>query len=218
MLWSVLLAGLCGGLAGLVARLVVRDVKNSRGRYAVVLAATFVLFNSASRALVLPHIRAWQARSEARQYLAHDPLWSLLAKQHPEVGDQFTEMMVGLARKGASAKEAKAQGFALGRSMLPSYFAKYAGRASSASLVEYVSVMVAVLQELQKKSPEACYYFLFGQGTEGGSTLADLSPEHQERMTTSLTHVLESALRDPAAAPDQSEGNRLMMGLIQRLA
>jgi len=127
-------------------------------------------------------------------------------------------MMVGLKRKGASTDEVRAQASQFGRFVSSSYFTKYAGHASSASLVEYCSVMVDTLADLKQRGSEGCYVLLFGQGTESDTSLDDIPPEQYERLVTSMTHVLESALRYPAPATDPTAGNRLLMTMMKRLA
>src|SRR5437867_3091030 len=105
----------------------------------------FTVLNASSRALVMPHIRAWEMRTEARKLLHENRAFSLVVSEHPEVGQQFEAMMVEVARSGGSADLARARGLEWGRNVLGPYFSQYAPRASDESLTSYVSTLVRVL-------------------------------------------------------------------------
>jgi hypothetical protein len=215
---SALLAGICGAVAAVLGKLVVRDTKGHLVQYIVVVAGLFAILGTASRSYLLPEANAWKARWDARKYLQSDPLFSALATEHPEVREKFTSMMVDLARSGAGPAVARARALEFGRSILASYIGQYAPRASSESLVAYLTTMLDVLHRLGTQDPEACFAFLFGQGTEGASALAQLTPGQKAATTASVTQVIESALRAPQEPPSPEEGQALLRQLVQSLA
>lgn len=218
-MWSsILLAGACGALAALIAGLIVRDPKNKPGRYAIILALLFIVLTSAGRTYILPEIRAWEARREASKFLEQNRIFSLLALRHPEIREQVTTMLVGLARRGASAEEARAEGEAWGRKLVGPYFEQYAPRASGESLVRFLLVTVNILEQLGAREDHACYYWLFGGQAPPGLFLSATIPQgDQMRMLEAMADVVESSISDPQGPPDPKRAEALIKALIARL-
>ena len=134
MVTGALLGAICGALAAGIARLFIRDVKAKRTAYITVTVLLFAVFFGGGRSLVLPHIRAWQARSDAEMLLRENRLFAVLVSKHPEVREGFTNMIVEAARQGVSKDEAYAKGFAWGQRLVRPYFERYAPQASGESL------------------------------------------------------------------------------------
>lgn len=216
MSWTVAIVVLCGGLAGLAARLLVRDVRANRSKYTFFFVVTFLILLAVTQGLVLPSIRASQARTKTRADIANDRVFSLLAKQHPEFEEQFTELVVGLARDGASPESVGEQVGSFSRSTVAGYFARYAGLASPEALARYISAMVDTLDHLRRTDPEGCYEFLYGAGS--GAMRRPLPRGYSERLSSSMADAIETALRDPQAQPDAADSERLLRELTQRLA
>ena len=88
----------------------------------MVWAISFVVLRQASDTYVLPKIQAWEARNEASEYIASNRYLSLLAARHPEIREQFSDLMDDLTRKGATKDKARAAGRELGRRLLSYFF------------------------------------------------------------------------------------------------
>ena len=213
---TVAIAALCGVLAGSFARLVVRDVKANRSKFTFFFVVTFLVLTTATQALVLPYVRSSRARTKARADIANDRVFSLLAKQHPQFEEQFTDLVVGLAREGASPEVVQDKVGTFSRSTVSGYFARYAGHASAQALTDYISAMVDTLDHLRRTDPEGCYEFLYGAGVSAMKRQLPLG--YSQRLSSSMADAIETALRDPQAQPDAAESESLLAELKQRLA
>ncbi|HKQ97081.1 MAG TPA: hypothetical protein VJV75_04325 [Candidatus Polarisedimenticolia bacterium] len=218
MFWSTAVAALSGALAALIAHVLVRNRKEKRNLYVIVLVVGFIVLNGAGRAIVMPHIRVWEARSSAKQVLRDNRAFALLTAEHPEVGTKFEEMLVAAVRRGDSPDQVRVLAVRLGREIVGPYFGQYAPRASDAALAQYATTLIELLEGIGAKDKRGCYALLFGAGSEGADYLPSMTPEQQKRMSDALADVVESAIKAPQKAPESAEAEALTQDLIQRLA
>ncbi len=79
---------------------------------------------------MLPEIRVWESHSEVQKLIEGTRLFSLLASKHPEIHEQYTRLVMDLARKGATTEEVYAVSSAWGRQLIKPYLSPYIPYAS----------------------------------------------------------------------------------------
>lgn len=215
--WSTILGAVSGGLAALVAGLVVRKPENRRPSHLVALALAFVALFSLGRAYALPQVRAMEGRYRAGRILETNPVFSLLAARDSQVRARFEALLEDLGRRRASKQEMEAEVFAFGQSLVAPVLGESLAHASDAALVEYTEAMLATLDRLRERNGEHCYAFLTGQVPEGQSISRLLSDADGARMSAAMAAVVESALTAPTQAVHPSQvGFRLTL-LAERM-
>src|SRR5664279_4581658 len=98
MFWEIILGAACGVIAGGVSFAFLRDAKNRRGLQLAVFIFTMASLNSIARSYVLPQLRAFDTRREAREVFRSNRMYSIVATRYPEIETQFTDMAVAAAR------------------------------------------------------------------------------------------------------------------------
>ena len=218
MLLSIVSGALCAGVAALAARIAARRFENRGRAFAALSAGGFVVLASLSQGLVVPQVRAWQVRQASYRAIGTSRFLDTLAARHPEIREKFAAMMADAVRQGATAEEISARAVEFGRDLAGPYFGKYAPQASDASLIRYVTVMVAALDDLASRDPQGCFGLLFGQGTQGGSAASGVSPEQKQEMSEAMAEVVESAIASPAPAPEPARADALIRKVTGRMA
>ncbi len=207
MLWSALLSGASAGLAAVIAGLIVRDRKRKQVLYGCVAVVLFFILNGLSRSYILPEIRALEVGRDIREGLAEDRTISILAARHPEIGEQFEASIVELVREGASAEEISSKAFNIGHQLAAPYFQQYIWNASDTALTRFVTRLVEVLDRLEARQDDVCFYWLFGghdpdsplpTDVIGGPALAHLSEAMADVLETSLDSTRQTANLDGA--------------------
>jgi hypothetical protein len=220
MSWNPLLAGVSAALASILATLVVRNLKEKRGAYAVVFVIAFVILNFLSRSYVLPAIRVWEAPSQAQKLIEGNRLFSLLAVKHPEIREQYTRLVVDLARKGATTEETYVASGAWGRQLVKPYLGQYVPYASDEALVNFFSFFVSILEQLKGRQDDACFVWMFGDNVANPMLLPNTMREadQQGRMLDVMADVVESAITEPHQAIDQQQAAQELETFINVLA
>lgn len=216
--WSAALGAVSGGLAAIVAGLVVRDRKGRRNAHALVLALAFCALYGLGRAFVLPVVEDFQAQREADRILTTNPVLAVLSARDPALRPRFHDLLRDLNRRGVSQAEAEAEAFAFGQSLVGPVFQESLPNASGEALVAYTSAMVGVLDKLKGSNDAGCYAFVTGSAPAGDQPLSQLiATDDQQRMSSAMAAVLESALAEPAEpVPASQVGFRLSL-LAERM-
>lgn len=171
--------------------------------------ALLVILHACSARSMSPEERA---RVEAAKMIEGQRSLSLLASRHPEIRDDFVKMMEEVVRKGGTLQQARAAGLAWGRTRGLEYIQRYLPRASDQAVVNYVSTVIDLLEELRREDEDACFLFLFGHGSEGVERLSKLLEAHQKRIDVVTAEVtirpsVIPALRSRQRRPsDSSKG------------
>jgi hypothetical protein len=218
MLLSVLSFALCAGISALIAALASRRFDNRGRAFAVLSAGGFVLLAALSQGLVVPSVRAWQMRQAAWHALGENRFLATLAGRHPEIRERFAAMMADAVRRGATPAEISARALEFGRDLAGPYFGRYAPQASDASLLRYVTVMVAALDDLGARDPEGCFGLLFGRGTQGSAAAAAISPAHKEEMADAMADVVRSAIDAPLPPTEPVRADALIAAVTGSMA
>jgi hypothetical protein len=201
-----------------LARLLIRHPKEKRGAYILLFLVGFVGFSTLSRLYVLPVIHTWEARRQAVKVIEDSRLFTLLASKHPEVREQFIQMLVGLARQGSTSAEAAMAGYTWGRQFIEPYFQRYVPYASDVSLVNFVSSLVAMLEQLKARQDDTCFLWMFGGNTSESSQLAHaMRTVDQQPLLDTMAHVIESAITAPQPALDQYRVATLLVTYTETL-
>lgn len=217
MLATIVSGALSAVVAALIAWTVSRRFPNHGKAFAGISAITFVLLTSLSHQLVVPQVRAWEIRKAADAALDENPFLRTLAERHPEIRGQFSGMMAEAIRGGGGQDAVNRHALEFGRKLVEPYFSKYAPQASDASLVRYVTVMVAVLDDLGGRDPQGCFTLLFGAGGEGAATAVSVSPEHKHEMSLAMAEVVASAINAPSPETGAAQGDALITMVTERM-
>lgn len=199
---SVVVAAVCGALAGFVAAMLVRDRSQHRVLYAILFLATFAGLNTVGQRVVTPHLRAFDARRSADSVLSGNRLLAALVQRHPELRQSFVDMVEDLARRGATTKEAHSEGVAWGQAKVSEFLPRYLPVASDAALVHFSEANVAALDSLASRRSLGCVDWLNGRSDTSTGDPNFLPPEVIERFSDTLAEVIESS---PAPSPSRVE-------------
>ena len=122
------------------------------------------------------------------------------------------------SRRGISEAEVYAADMAWGRNLVGPYFEGYATEASGDALVGFVQVTVGILEHLEQREDDACYYWMFGGAPPPDFAMASvLSTGVQAEMLDAMADVVESAIHDPQPPPDTHQSRSLMEAFVAQL-
>lgn len=187
--YQVALAGLCGGIAAMVGRLLFgKDGENRTAQVAVVLV-TFVGLTAISHQWVLPKIKTYRAKAEVTAALQGVPALASLEKYAPQTYQQIARSMIAAIEKGSSPKEA---GMAV-RVQIQNLIEARLPHASDAAMISYMRVMHAEIGELQSKKNGTCYRFLFPQASAGLDIATHISKDLQNRDMATLDELIKTS-------------------------
>lgn len=198
---SIGLAALAGGLAALVAQLLVGNPKQRRASYAVAFIVGFVVLNALSKQFILPELNTRHQSQEVEARLLVIPVYQAIKQYDPTTyAKVVNELKIGL-KKGESESEliGRTRGYiaSLVESRLP--------WASDDAVVSYVGVMIDEIAELNSKSPNLCYQFLFPQYFGHLNGRKYFSPETQQADLSAFADVIRTSAENAQPVPEESE-------------
>jgi hypothetical protein len=213
MIWSsVIVAGVCGGIAGGVAALIISRDENPMG-FLVVGIVLFAVLNFGARTFLLPELRAWEAGGAADQVIAGNKTLAVLAEKRPEVRVQLVSLLQDLGRRGASEETARREGTEFGRKVLSKYLAEFGPTASPESLTSYASALATALDDVASQSDDACADLVLGSGND----VPQLGPADRTKLDEAIAGVIESALSSPEPPLRQEQAQQGMRALLASL-
>jgi hypothetical protein len=215
---SILVAGLFGGLMGVLGALITYRLRETKPQLAQLLVVAFVVASlPLGRLFVLPEFRVWRGMSEANEAFDQNRLFVLLERDHPEIRGSFKQMLEAGLRSGMSREDAHKRGYAWGEETAGKLIPEYLPRTSDQALVAYVAATVGTLDEMAKRRDHACFVFLFGNIDErAGLSLTALPPDRLKALQSASEEVILKAGPLPIkVAPKRQE--ELMQTLVTRL-
>jgi hypothetical protein len=208
---AILVAGLSGAIAALIAALTVGFKTERRGLSAAITAILFVCIKLFASAYVEPGIRVW----DTKRVLRTMPFYSELAAYDPETYQKVEAIVLEGVQHGDSQEKATLRAADEIMTILP----KYIPKASNESVIAFVRWLLTSLDELNSANSDACYSFLYPHKFgEAGLANKYLPPKSGEQSLKVLEAVILSAARTPQKVPDERKADELMQPVITNLA
>lgn len=201
---------LSGAVAGAITFPLVKALTRGRlkGASATLVAAAAAIMASYLVRLWItdPMLLSIGARASAEEALQKDEVMSVLLKDHPEVREDFKELMASQLLNNATPAQARQAGVEFGQRVLGQYFGKHAARASSQSLQAWLGTSLKVLEHLRSTDVASCVSFMFGPGPSGGFDLATAVPAALGiESVNAMRAVVLSSFKHPEPAPSADE-------------
>lgn len=211
--WSVVLGSISGGLAALIAELLIARRFGRRVVYIIVLAIAFIAVHTASRQFILPEVHEWWYARELDHYLRQNTFYRLVIDDHPELRGPLKKAIVDSVRHRKTTTKTLNEM----REVLGPLFPKYVPKASDGAVVQFTATMVEVLEELSAYEPNVCFRFLFPQVEGPVDTTEYLHAAVLANLMDAMSNVIENGLRDPQRAPDMDTVQPLIEKFNRRL-
>lgn len=214
---SILLGGICGAIAGLLAALLVRRQPAAKKYQALIFVAFFAVLYGVGKGSLAIGRRSGGTRAEAEAYFDSSTLFRLLADADTGLRAEFVDFTVRLQRQGVTSQEVYARAIEWGRQRLTPVVMKYAPYSSDSAVLQFAAAFADVIASLRTDDPDACVTFMFG--TVAGRTPAAprLSPRQERAISDALVALLKTAKDAPTAPPDSSASVVLVQVLRSRI-
>lgn len=203
---SVVLAGISGAVGAAIARLLVRNPRERRIVYVLVLVVSFAIVNALARAFVLPPIRAWQYERKAEQELQEIPAYRVIQQSDPQTYEKIRVIVRDGIRDGQRS-EVLASHI---RAVISELVIIYVPHASDDAVIEFTRVMVREIEELTQASPDHCYQFLFPEQYGPLDLRKHLDATTLKDDLAALAILIQSATDTPQPKPDPSRSQTLL--------
>ncbi|HKI12365.1 MAG TPA: hypothetical protein VKA02_09640 [Candidatus Acidoferrum sp.] len=204
-------AAIAGALAALIAQIAVGFRKERRGLYVVICMILFFCLKFASITYVEPRIRTWEAKREIKVL----PFYRELSIYDPETYQKVESIVIEGLHDGVNQQKISQRVGDVLLTTLP----KHIQKASDESVVAFVEVSLASLDELDRANPDACYSYLYPhEFGEPGMAEKYLSPQSEDKTLQVLDDVILSAIKKPQAEPDAKKADALLRPVIANLA
>ncbi|MDI6743381.1 MAG: hypothetical protein QMD11_11670 [Smithella sp.] len=187
--YSVVLAGASGGLAALLASLVLGKNPKNKTAYVIVVAILFIGFNTLSKQYILPKLNTHKAKAEIESVFENIPAFSSIKKYEPETYQQLVNSLIEATKKGYSQQ----QSIDLVRSQISGLVESRVPHASDEAIVRYLNVMVEEMGELKNQGGGLCYKFLFPQAGDGIDGRQFFSQEIQNKDLQALDEIIKTS-------------------------
>lgn len=200
---SIVSAGISGGLAAGIAYFVVRNPKERRVAYVVVVVVVMWGINSLSKRFVLPQVFDWQAEREIRRI----PVYHEIADNDPETYRKIRTTVLQGLRNGERQEVVASRVSTILANSLP----RYIGRASDESVIAFADLMVRETDHLGRTDPDACYHFLFPHQYGAPDLLGKyLGEKDQKDSLDVMGRIFHSAMHAPQPLPEASQSEALL--------
>jgi len=200
-----LVGAVCGALAALIAYAIVRNPKENRVAYIVVLLFAFGFLYALSK----PVVRYIQIESELQSVAAFQEL----KRNDPEAYERIKATLHDAIQNGESLDMAAVRA----RSILSELVAtKYLPRASDDAIANYVAVMVEEIEQFTNADPNACYQYLFPK-QYGPANLRYVDKKTMEKDLTALAQVIHTAAQNQQSTVTSADGEAILKGVVQDL-
>lgn len=203
---SVILAAISGALGAVIAYLLVRNPRERRIAYALVLVFSFAILNILGRMFVLPHIRLWQYEQEVEQQLQAIPAYRVIHRSDPEAYERIQVIVRDGIREGEQSTVLASRI----RAVIGTLIVKYIPQASDEAVVEFARVMVREIEELTQVSPNRCYQFLFPEQYGPFDITKYIHEKTIQDDLAALALLIHSATENPQPKPDPAKSEKLL--------
>jgi hypothetical protein len=198
---SLGLAVACGALAGLIAGIYARGKEDKRTQFGAAFAIVFIVLYAISRLFVFPHFDArYQARNVESELLEIAAFQAI--KQYDR--DAYDKLIADLEQRLASGAEEQ-EVVAVMRAHILKVIEQHLPRASDDAVIDYMGVMIAEMELLEKKGNDLCYRFLFPQNGSWIDPRQHFPKKLQDEDLTALAAVIKTSAEDPQPIPDEAD-------------
>jgi hypothetical protein len=197
------LTGVVGALSALVAQLFVRNPKEKKVPFAIVMALCFVVLNIISTKYVKPHVDSWYYGKQISKSLLDIRVYQEIKKYDPK----FYEQIENELKLSMSKGETQAQATARIRSAVSQNASKYIPVASDESLIHFAEITIDTMKQLTKIDPSLTYKFLFPK--EYGSIQVGkyVTEQNQTALLDSLAEIIRTGASNPKVVTDLDQAN-----------
>jgi hypothetical protein len=196
---SVGLAALCGALAALIASLFVRNPKEKRIAYTVVLVVAFAVLQGLSREFIFPDLNAWNEARKVEAALLDVPAYQAIKEYDPKTYDSLLSNMKQSIKKGVD----ESQIIGIMRGHMIGVVEKRLPHASDEATVSYINVMLTEMSELKNQGDDLCYRFLFPQQAAPLDMQKYVSKQTLKADLSALAQVIKSSAENPQPIPQE---------------
>lgn len=195
------LAAASGGLAALIAGLVLRKWREKKGVYVVVFVLLFAVLSGLSKIFLLPILNLPTQMAETEKAFQTIPAYQALKKYDPAVYAAMMEEIRGSLKKGVKQDVLTLQL----RAKLGKLLEKRLPQASDAALTQYVGVMAQEIRALTKQSPDLCFKFMFPEKYGVVDARKHLTKELIDADFLALSEVIKTSAESPQPIPSEAE-------------
>ena len=205
---SIVVSALAGGAAAGIAAAAVRNVKERRVAFAIITAVLFVVIRAGLERTVVPPIREKQVEKELRTM----PFYNEIAEVDPATYAKVKQVAADALKnhEGSDAIAGKIAG------IIQDTVPKYVGKASDDSVLDFIDTVVGQTENLQKKDPDACYYFLF-PAADKPLVANETDEKTKDEMLAVMGKIVHSAVHSPQDPPDPAKAQALLDPVIANL-
>ena len=203
---DISLAGFIGAISALIAQLFVRNPKEKRVAFAILMIFTFVILNSVSTKFLRPGINAWYYQKQIQKSLLEIAAYKEISKYDPELF-QLIKNEINVSTKSG---ESESQTITRIRTVISQGASKYIPLASDNALIAFAKVMIDTLKQLTSKDPLLSYKFLFPKQYGTISVGKYISQETQDALLDTLAAVIRTGASNPIVIDDYSEAEALL--------
>jgi hypothetical protein len=192
------LAGVIGGLSALVAKLFVRNHKEKKVAFAIVIALCFVVLNSISTKYVKPHVDSWYYGKQISNSLLELQVYQEIKKYDPKLYEQIEhELKLSISRG-----ETEAQATARIRSAVSENVSKYIPVASDEALIHFTEITIDTMKQLTEIDPSLTYSFLFPKEYGTIQVGKYVTEQNQTALLGSLAEIIRTGASNPKVITD----------------
>lgn len=159
---SIAIAAVAGGLAAIIATLLVRNKGENKLTYGITFLLLFVGMRTLGQSYVYPKIYVLTSFKEVEASLLEHSVFQAMKQQEAGTYHSMLLEIKAAMKKGAD----QSSYMAIGRKHMMEVFKRRLPLASDESLAAYSDVMLQEMQELKAKGGEICHKVLFEQNTE----------------------------------------------------
>lgn len=198
---SIGLAGLSGAVAAAMASLLVRNPKEKRAAYTVVVVICFVVLQGLSREFIFPDLNAWNQARKAESALLEIPAFQAIKQYDPTTYKILLSDLKGSLREGLD----ESQVIGMVRGHIAGLVQRRLPSASDEAVVSYINVMVTEIREIGSHGGDLCYRFLFPQQSAPVGWHKYFSKQTQEADLAALAQVIRTAAENPQTIPREAD-------------
>jgi|GEM_PF-3602146 len=166
-----------------------------------------------SKQYLYPHLLGWQFERQIKQV----PLFSLIAKQHPE---QFAEF-VNHVRQGILEKQPEAKLAAYSSQLMERVFYQHLQTAPDEVVMRYLGAILELYRYLQSQDPRAVLRMEYGQSATGDFSAIWDAPEFKQLLGQLLEvkkKVIEESVASPVTIPISAQAMPLLQAQLQEMS
>jgi len=198
---GIIFAGLAGGLAALLASLIVKNRKEKRGIYTGTFLLLFIVINLGMKYTIVPIVDDIVIEHQAGNTLQKIAVYQLIRKYHPDMYQSFLMAI----KNGIKNGEDSVQVAAKLRPSVIKIMEMHMSTASDDAVLGMFTVVVEQIDILCGKDPDACYQLLF----DPAALKVDLRKYFDTTMRDSelkaMTEVIRTSAEQPRPIPDEKE-------------